>query len=166
MRLSVAALTFSLFLQTSISYQPCQAQYGQQRVGVSTYDPSKPKKEQETEFQANKLDRPIELPGVPSYTGKQYFVTGLAYPNAKSGPGYFLNFNTEHDKQQIKDWWTAALQSGSWRITFQDKNCVRGKMRDGTTCTVNVEDPIPTTKDKMKKCRAGYSISYHQINKK
>jgi len=164
-RLSLASLVLSqLFLaaESTICIEPASAQYGQQKVGTSTYDPRRTK-EQEAEFKANQLDRPIALPGLPDFTGKQHFVSGLVYPNAKQGPGYFLSFNTENTEQQVKDWWRAALQGGQWSLIFQDTRCVRGRMKDGTTCTVQVEAPLNSTKEKMKNCRSSYAIHYHQV---
>ncbi|MBK9144384.1 MAG: hypothetical protein IPM23_17960 [Candidatus Melainabacteria bacterium] len=164
-RLSLASLALSqLFLtaETTVWIQSASAQYGQQKVGTTTYDPRRTK-EQDPEFKANQLDRPIALPGLPDFTGKQHFISGLVYPNAKQGPGYFLSFNTENTEQQVKDWWRAALQGGQWSLIFQDDRCVRGRLKDGSTCTVQVEAPLNSTKDKMKNCRSSYSIHYHQV---
>lgn len=142
------------------------AQYGQKRKygGTKKYDGKK--KEQESQFQRTKLDRPVSLPDVPQYTGKQIFVSGLAYPNNKSGPGWMMVFNTEHTQDQVISWWKNALRMGSWKIQNSGQKNVRAKSREGHMVSVSVEAVRPSTKKKMKKCRACYTIFYHQIKKR
>ncbi|MBI1268799.1 hypothetical protein GC174_00045 [bacterium] len=162
MRRTIAVVGLA-FLMTSA---PAWAQYGQQQFGGTQRYNGKNQKKQDSEHQASNLDRPVSLPNLPDYTGKQYFVTGLSYPNAKDGPGYIQTFNVENTEDQVKSWWKSALSSGNWKITFTDQHSMRGKLKDGSTCTITVEPPANTTKDKMKGCRASYTVYYHQVNRR
>lgn len=158
----------ALGLVLLLSCLPAQAQYGQQPQygGTQRYN-GRNQKKQDPEHQANTLDRPISLPSLPDYTGKQFFITGLSYPNAKDGPGYIQTFNVEGiTEDQLKTWWTSTLRSNYWKITFTDQKSVRGRLKDGSTCTITIEPAANTTKEKSKGCRASYTIYYHQVKKR
>lgn len=162
--LGASILTFGLTILFSST--PASAQYGQQKQfgGTKKYD-GKNKKKQESEFQYTNMDRPVSLPSLPQFSGKQHFISGLSYPNSKNGPGWIQTFNVENPESDVKSWWTNALRMHQWKITFTDQKTVRGKLKDGSVCTVTVDPPVNTTKDKMKNCRASYAVYYHQVKK-
>lgn len=123
-------------------------------------------KQQDPQFQANHLDRPISLSGLPQYTGKQFFIMGLAYPNAKGGPGYIQTFNVEHTQSQVKQWWTNALRMSNWKITQSDDTLIRATHKNGSTCSITMAGVANTTKEKSKNCHSSYSIYYHQVKRR
>lgn len=131
----------------------------------STSNPNRDGKVREAEFNPNDLPRPINLPNLPGYTGTQYYINGLVYPNAKDGPGYMMVFNCENTKVQIKDWWQNALKMHKWNVSYSDSNTIKARDQDGSTCIITMQGPITTTKDKSKNVRAAYQIYYHQVVK-
>lgn len=148
------------------SQAPSEAQYGRSNTGATRrYDPRKAKK-QDKEYSFVKMDRPVSLPSLPQFTGKQFFVNGMSYPNNKSGPGWIQTYNCENPKEEIKSWWANALRMHQWKITFTDATTVKGQLKDGSTCSITIASPINTDKKKMKNCRASYSVYYHQMKKR
>ena len=149
-----------------IALLPAQAQYGQQKTfgGTKKFD-GKNIKKQDAEHSASSLDRPVTLPSLPSFTGTQHFIMGLSYPNAKNGPGWIQTFNVQNTEEQVMQWWTSALRQHQWKVTYTDKKTVRAKLKDGSTCTVTVDPPTNSTKEKMKGCHASYSVYYHKFEK-
>jgi hypothetical protein len=147
---------------TMSSWTAANAQWGfKQNQGNNNQN-----KNNDPKFQANHLDRPIALPGLPQYTGKQYFIMGLAYPNAKDGPGYIQTFNVEHTQDQVKQWWSNALRMSNWKITQSDGELIRAQDKDGSVCSITMSDVANTTKEKSKNCHSSYSIYFHQVKKR
>ncbi len=119
-----------------------------------------------TEFASQNLDQEIALPNVPSYTGKQVFMNGVTYPNAKAGPGYYLTYNTEHTPQQVRDWWSNALKVDPWKIVATDGNVLQSVGRDGAHCMITTGPVVRVPKEKTKGMRGSYTIFFQQPQKK
>ncbi|MBX9667513.1 MAG: hypothetical protein K2X93_07840 [Candidatus Obscuribacterales bacterium] len=124
------------------------------------------RKEAPAEFSSQNLDQEIALPNIPSYTGKQVFMNGVTYPNAKTGPGYYLTYNTEHTPQQVKDWWSNALKVDPWKITSTEGSVLQSVGRDGAHCIITTGPMIRVPKEKTKGMRGSYTIFYQQPQKK
>jgi len=124
------------------------------------------RKEQPLEYRAANMDREVALPNLPGYTGKQVFVNGLSYPNAKLGPGYYMMFNTEHTKDQVKDWWTNALKMDPWKISYTDKNTIKAHAKDGSKCSIIAGQVIGTEAAKVKGMHGSYSVYFHVKEKR
>lgn len=121
---------------------------------------------QPSEFQGVSLDREMQLPNLPGYTGKQIFVTGVQYPNATGGPGYFMIFNTEHTESQVREWWTNALKNEPWKIEFRDARSLKARAKDGSKCAITAGGRQVAAPEKMKGMNGSYTIYYHPITKK
>jgi|GEM_PF-2677603 len=68
------------------------------------------------EFQSQTLTQMVELPEVPQYTGQMTFVTGTYFPNAKSGGSYTMKLRALEFPNDVKNWYSAALQQSGWKI--------------------------------------------------
>jgi hypothetical protein len=123
------------------------------------------RKEQPVEFRATNLDRDVALPNLPGYTGKQVFVSGLLYPNAKDGPGYYVVYNTEHTQAQVKEWWANALKMDPWKISYTDFQTIKAHGKDGSKCTITAGPIVSTTAAKNKGMNGSYSIYFHVAQK-
>jgi len=117
--------------------------------------------EQPLEFRATNLDREVSLPNLPGYTGKQQFISGLMYPNAKDGPGYYINYNTEHTQQQVRQWWTNALKIDPWKITFSDDTTIKAHDKNGSKCTITTGPVMTAATDKSKGMHGSYMLYFH-----
>lgn len=171
MRILILSILFGITSQSSMSIAALAQTPSTQKISpmvarpYSTSNPNRDGKVREAEFNPNVLARPINLPNLPGYTGTQYYINGLVYPNAKDGPGYMMVFNCENTKVQVKDWWQNALKMHKWDVTFSDSNIIKARDKDGSTCIVTMQGPITTSKDKSKNVRAAYQIYYHQVVK-
>jgi hypothetical protein len=121
--------------------------------------------EQPPEYRATNLDRDVSLPNLPGYTGKQVFVSGLLYPNAKEGPGYYVMYNTEHTQDQVKQWWTNALKMDPWKVTYSDDRTIKAHAKDGSKCTITAGPIITTSADKSKGMHGSYMVYFHVSQK-
>lgn len=122
--------------------------------------PASPKRTgpQPAEFQAQNMQQPVSLPDLPQFTGKQEFSTGLIYNNAKGGPGYYMTFNTENPKEEIRSWWLNALRMHQWKVEFSDEAHIKAHTKKGGKVSVQVAAPMGAKSPKM---RASYTIFYH-----
>lgn len=58
----------------------------------------------------------VDLPGVPQYTGRMTFITGTRFPYAKGGASLTLELKALETADQVKDWYSAALQQSGWKL--------------------------------------------------
>lgn len=124
------------------------------------------RKEAPAEYAAVKLDREVALPNVPTYTGKQVFLSGLQYPNSPQGAGYMLLYNTEHTTSQVKEWWANALNNSPWKIELTSDDSVQAVSKDGSSCIVTVATRASSTPERMKGMRASYTIYFGEKKQK
>lgn len=118
---------------------------------------------QASEFAATNMDRPVSLPDLPQFTGKQEFSTGLVYDNAKGGPGYYMTFNTENPQEEVRSWWLNALRMHQWKVEFSDEAHIKAHAQKGQgKCSIQVAAPMGAKSPKMK---ASYTIFYHNPGK-
>jgi|GEM_PF-1394573 hypothetical protein len=113
---------------------------------------------QPSEYAATNMDRPVSLPDIPQFTGKQEFSTGLIYNNAKGGPGYYMTYNTENPQEEVRSWWLNALRMHQWKVEFSDEAHIKAHTKKGGKCTISVAAPMGAKSPKM---RASYTILYH-----
>lgn len=123
------------------------------------------RREQPNEYKAANLDRDVVLPNLPGYTGKQIFVSGLTYPNARNAPGYMITYNTEHTKDQVKQWWANALNMPPWKVTFTDSSSIQATSKDGQKVTISPSTIVTTTPEKSKGMHGSYIVYYHDNGK-
>ena len=109
----ICALTASL-------YSSCS---GAHATDAKTYKPApKPKAFRPTtaneEYKTEYLKAPVELPGVPTYSGQRLtFERGFRYPNPRSGMKIGLNYLALEDEQTILAWYRQALPMYKWKMT-------------------------------------------------
>ncbi len=164
------AATLALSAALGLSFAPMSSAQNRQvqpqtNRGQQPAAPANRRTQQPAEYQASDLDREIQLPNVPSYTGKQKYVSGLIYPNAKQGPGYYMIYNTEHTESQVKEWWQNALSMDPWKVNFTDATTVKARAKDGSTCNIVVMGVQGVNKDTAKGMRGSYSLFCHIVQK-
>lgn len=91
------------------------------------------------EFKTEKLSAAVDLPGVPQYTGRATFLSGLKYPNDTSGMRVGMTLGCREDESEILEWYKNALKLYSWRLINMDpKERVVTATKDGNTFTVRI----------------------------
>lgn len=91
------------------------------------------------EYACENLSQPVDIPNVPTFTGRTKFLTGLRYPNDRSGYRIGLTFAATEDEGQVMEWYRTALTSYGWKLLDMAPD---GKtltaVREGSTFTVRI----------------------------
>lgn len=91
------------------------------------------------EYACENLTQPVEIPGVPMFTGKAKFLSGLRYPNDRSGYRIGLTYAATEDEGQVMDWYRSALGTYSWKLLpFAPDGKTLTAVKDGNTFTVRI----------------------------
>lgn len=91
------------------------------------------------EYACETLTQPVDIPSVPTFTGKTKFITGLRYPNDRSGYRIGLTFAAVEEETQVMEWYRNALTSYGWKlldITPDGKSLTA--VKDGSTFTLRI----------------------------
>jgi hypothetical protein len=91
---------------------------------------------------------PADLPDLPRYTSRAYFLGGFDYPtdSIKQGRTLLLKYAVHEPKEQVLDWYRDALTSYSWKVTRnKESNNELMATKGQTSCFVRVAD----AKDKI-----------------
>lgn len=91
------------------------------------------------EYACENLTQPVDIPGVPTFTGRTKFLSGLRYPNDRSGYRIGLTFAATEEEAQVMDWYRTALTTYGWKLLDYSKD---GKtltaVKEGSTFTARV----------------------------
>ena len=82
------------------------------------------------EFHSDKLTAPVSLPGLPPYTGRAQFITGLRYPYDSTGQRIGMTFGTTEEPDQVLDWYRSSLKMYNWTMVpdTSDPNLIAGHL--------------------------------------
>jgi hypothetical protein len=92
------------------------------------------------EYKTEVLKAPVELPGVPTYSGQRVtFERGFRYPNPRSGMRIGLNYLAMEDEGTIVNWYRQALPMYKWKMSpnGSDPSLVAGTL-NGNTVSIRV----------------------------
>jgi hypothetical protein len=89
------------------------------------------------EFKTEKLSAPVTLPGVPLYTGRFTFLSGLRYPNDSTGQRIGMTFGCTEAPDAVMDWYRGSLKMYNWTVlpATSDPNLVAAH-QGGNTLTI------------------------------
>ncbi len=74
------------------------------------------KNTQNPEFKSERLTKPVDMPFLPPYSGKNVeFVTGTVFPAVKGGPSVTMEFSVREKPQEVLDWYKAAFKEHKWK---------------------------------------------------
>lgn len=101
--------------------------------GQRTYRPASA----DQEFKTEKLTTPLTLPGVPQYTGRFTFISGLRYPYDSTGQRVGMTFGCTEEPDAVMDWYRNSLKMYSWTVmpATSDPNLVAAHQA-GNTLTI------------------------------
>ncbi|MBA3858703.1 MAG: hypothetical protein C0507_17490 [Cyanobacteria bacterium PR.3.49] len=92
------------------------ATYGRPQIPQSSLKGPQRSEQSNYELQSDRLAQMVDLPGVPQYTGRMTFITGTRFPYAKGGASLTLELKALETADQVKDWYSAALQQSGWKL--------------------------------------------------
>ncbi|HEY9733204.1 MAG TPA: hypothetical protein V6C89_14900 [Drouetiella sp.] len=91
------------------------------------------------EYACETLTQPVDIPNVPTFTGRTKFITGLRYPNDRSGYRIGLTFAAVEEESQIVEWYRTALTGYGWKLLdIAPDGKTLTAVRDGATFTVRI----------------------------
>lgn len=91
------------------------------------------------EYACENLTQPVDIPGVPMFTGRSKFLSGLRYPNDRSGYRIGMTYAATEDEMQVLEWYKTALTTYSWKlIDFTPDAKVITAVKEGNTFTVRM----------------------------
>lgn len=94
------------------------------------------------EFAAEMLSSPVDLPGVPAFTGQTKFVTGMRSPNAKGGEIITLHYSAKQEQKEVLAWYVQAAKNFHWSVDERPPESPSIAMNNGSAvCTIAVTNP-------------------------
>jgi len=84
-----------------------------------------------------KLDRIIDLPDIPNYSGKTEFISGEELDGPK-GTSYRLRFYAKEDPDEVGKWYNDALSMYSWKMLDHTTRTCTARSKNGGQATVIV----------------------------
>ena len=83
--------------------------------------------------------KPMNLPDLPSYSGKATFTNGLMYPNKPGGPAINLMYKAKEPPEQVMSWYQDTLKGNSWSVVpTKNPNSLRAnKGKNGVVVNVS-----------------------------
>jgi hypothetical protein len=91
------------------------------------------------EYASEILTQPVDIPGVPPFTGRSKFLSGLRYPNDRLGYRIGLTYAATEDENQVLEWYKTSLTAYSWKLLdiSPDAKTITA-VKDGNTFTVRI----------------------------
>jgi len=83
------------------------------------------------------LDRMIDLPDIPNYSGKTEFISGDELEGPK-GVSYRLKFYAKEDADEVGKWYNDALSMYSWKMVDHSPHTCTARSKSGSQATVTV----------------------------
>ncbi len=105
-----------------------------------------------------KLNKLVDLPGIPSYPGKVQFGHGQTL-STEQGSCIFQSFTVDDDPVQVGDWYSNALSSNDWKKMNGSKVSITASNKSGGRATVSVQR---TSRGKIH--GSAVSITYSTTN--
>jgi hypothetical protein len=88
-----------------------------------------------------KLDRIIDLPEIPSYSGKTEFISGEELDGAQS-TSYRLRFYAKEEPTEVGKWYVDALSMYSWKLLDHGPTTCTARSKSGSQATVTVNQTL------------------------
>jgi len=131
--MKVKATVFAAVIAASVLQMAAQAK--QPIAGPRPFRPASA----DQEFHSEKLTAPVALPGVPPYTGRATFISGLRYPHDSTGQRIGMTFGCTEDQEQVMDWYRGSLKMYNWVVlpSTSDANLIAAHLA-GNSLSVRV----------------------------
>lgn len=150
-------LFLSLIFDASVAY--AQHNYSQEQIDAlkkrrgrttAAYSAERDAKESVRTVQR----KPIDLPGLPPYTGKMNFLFAMTCPNVAGGPSYTMRFEAQEDANSVVQWYADSLRANRWQVTAKSSTVTARSAE--ANCIVNV------TPGQSREFKSAVTIIYKQ----
>jgi len=85
-----------------------------------------------------KLDRVMELPDVPHYSGKSQFLDGEEL-TGDGNVSYQMRFLTNEKPEDVAAWYANALPMYNWKTLDQSRSNLTARNKRGALVTINAQ---------------------------
>jgi hypothetical protein len=154
LRWNLAAMLLAVLpicASSALAQSPQRPSGASSQQGVATTrKPSSP--EYLRKYNPTVLKTPVELPGLPSYSGQATFMDGFSYPNAQPAT-ISMRFSTKEDASEILAWYKQAFGNYNWKLMGSSSKSVTAT-KDDASCYVRT---MPTSQSGYK---TEFLISY------
>jgi hypothetical protein len=99
---------------------------------------------QEETHKLDQLKDKVDLPDLPSFTGKAKFVTGTVEQSAKGGPRYSMTFEAEEPQNQVIDWYDNVFRMYKWANIQKATTSVSAVHKEGHFASVSTDAVVKT----------------------
>lgn len=93
----------------------------------------------EDNHKLDQLKDKVDLPDLPSFTGKAKFVTGTVEQGSKGGPRYSMVFEAEEPQNQVIDWYDNVFRMYKWNNVQKATSSVSASHKDGHFASVSTD---------------------------
>ena len=110
----------------------------------------------------HKLDQlrdKVDLPDLPTYTGKAKFVSGTVEQGAKGGPRYSMVFEAEEPQNQVVDWYDNVFRMYKWNDIQKSTSSVSANHKEGHYASVST-DAVVRTGVNNPKVHSSFTVHY------
>lgn len=144
----LVAISFSLVIP-ALAQQPGQRYQtpaagtrkpGENKVVAPKLPPGTKYHREAGEFDKTPLEKKIDIPGIPEYTGKTQYLGGLVFPNSKGGPTYIMNFRCKEKSADVHAWYENSLKMYQWKIITTDPKLITAEDKEKNFCYILVGD--------------------------
>jgi len=88
------------------------------------------------------LKQPLELPNLPTYSGKARFMRGYTQTTEAGYTTYQMNFLAKEDMGQVKNWYQNTFNIYQWKMQHAGQQNLVAKHDDGHICTIVVNPTV------------------------
>lgn len=101
----------------------------------------------------------VDLPDLPSYTGKSKFVSGSVEQSAKGGPRYSMVFEAEEPQSQVIEWYDNVFRMYKWKDIQKSTSSVSAAHKEGHYASVST-DSIVRPGGANPKVKSSFTVHY------
>ncbi|MCC7528003.1 MAG: hypothetical protein IT342_05735 [Candidatus Melainabacteria bacterium] len=114
---------------------------------------------QEENHKLDQLRDKVDLPDLPSYTGKAKFVSGTVEQGAKGGPRYSMVFESEEPQSQVIDWYDNVFRMYKWNGIQKSTSSVSANHKEGHYASIS-SDAVVRTGVSSPKIHSSFTVHY------
>ncbi|MBC7996726.1 MAG: hypothetical protein IAF58_02215 [Leptolyngbya sp.] len=146
---AAASFSFVLCFQLASFAQPTAPAYRKEPYAIKPAE----------NHSSTQLKDKVDLPDLPSYTGKAKFTNGYVESDAKGGPRYSMSFSAQEPEGQILDWYENVFRMYKWKNIKRDEIHVAATHKDGHYASVKTDHMFTKDNRPLTSIQVHYQMS-------